>query len=272
MLVGDVMRRDVFTLRADELLSRSLREMLQRGIRHAPVMDGEKLVGLLSERNVLGHRARFKRDGKVREAMTEHPYVTDPEVSLASAAALMSTHKIGCLPVTAGAKLVGIVTSTDLLTAFAQEEVPAPDPGALSARHVMRPNVDVIYADDTLLDAAHHMLQRGTTHLAVVDGERRLVGILSEQDVRSELGDPRNWVEANELLTRMGTRRVGALMTRGPVTCGADAPLDEVAQLLADERLRMLPVVDAQGKVLGSLSYIDVLHAVIGRASASSLR
>lgn len=124
MQVREVMRRDVFTLREDELLSETLRAMVQRGIRHAPVVRDGAVVGVLSDRNVLGHRARYGRDGKVSEAMIEEPHVIAPDVSVATASALMSTRKIGCLPVVEGSRLVGIITTTDLLTVLGQEEIP----------------------------------------------------------------------------------------------------------------------------------------------------
>ncbi len=50
-------------------------------------------------------------------------YVIAPETSLETASAMMATHKIGCLPVVVRGKLVGIITRTDLLTAFAQEPI-----------------------------------------------------------------------------------------------------------------------------------------------------
>lgn len=268
MLVQDVMRRDVFTVHEDDSLSVAIQAMLKRGVRHAPVLRDQTVVGVLSDRNVLGHRARHGRDGSVREAMTADPYVADPYESLATAAATMATRKIGCLPVVDREKLVGIITTTDLLTALAQEEVPPPPVSVLKARHIMRTKLETARADDTLLDAAYRMLQRGIRHLPVIDGEQHLIGMLSERDVRARIGDPRELAEATRALGHLTESRVEQAMIREPFTAGPEASLDAIGRMLADERIGAVPVVDDDEKLLGIISYVDVLHAMFGSERA----
>lgn len=263
-LVGDVMQRDVYTVTEDERLDAVLREMLSRGIRHAPVVREARVVGVLTDRNLLGHRARFGRDGDVASAMTEEPFVTDPQASLPSASALMATHKIGCLPVVEAGKLVGIVTTTDLLTELAQEEIPQRPLRALKVRDVMQPKVVSVHEGDGLLDAAFRMFQYGVRHLPVLDGDKVLIGVLSDRDVRGRLGDLRPLVAQNETgaLDRLRSVSVSEVMTREPVVARPNERLDHIADRLVDAHVGALPVVGEDSKLLGIVSYVDVLRAL----------
>jgi len=266
MLVGEVMQYEVFTVKEDDSLHISLVAMLKRGVRHAPVMRDGELVGILSERNALAHRATHGRDGSVASAMMTDPYVTDPETSLEAASAVMATHKIGCLPVVVRGKLVGIITRTDLLTAFAQEPVRPDVTEAATARDVMQANVLVARPDDSLLDAAHRLLQNNIRHLPVVDGEGKLLGMLSDRDVRSTLGDPQRLAGRSGLRGHFETLRVGQVMTPNPISVTPEATIDEVSAEFVNRHLSTLPVTDDQQRVVGVISYLDLLRRSLQRA------
>jgi CBS domain-containing protein len=263
MLVKEVMHRDVLSVHESDMLRGALVAMLQRGVRHAPVVRDGQVVGILSERNVLAHRARHGRDGMVVEAMTEEPYVVDPETSLETASAIMSTHKIGCLPVVDVGHLVGIISTTDLATALAQDPVPTSVARPARAQDVMQAEVQVIHPDDTLLDAGRRLLQVGIRHLPVVDGDRRLIGMFSDRDLRSVLGDPRRLLDRGKLQKHLEATRVSQIMTRDPSCVARDAPLDDISTLLVNQRVGALPVVDDDMKVVGIISYIDMLRRIM---------
>lgn len=263
MLVKEVMHRDVLAVYENDMLRSALVAMLKRGVRHAPVLRDGQVVGILSERNVLGHRARHGRDGMVAEAMTEEPYVIDPETSLETASAIMSTHKIGCLPVVDSHSLVGIISTTDLATALAQAPVPTRVAGPARAKDVMQVEVQVIHPEDTLLDAAHPLLQVGIRHLPVVDGDRTLIGMFSDRDLRSVLGDPRRLLDRGKLQKHLEATRVSQIMTRDPSYVSRDASLDDISTLLVNQRVGALPVVDDDMKVVGIISYMDMLRRIM---------
>ncbi len=117
--VSDFMTKDLVTVReADDL---ALAESLLRlgGIRHLPVVRERKLVGILTQRDVLRSGLVGKpaaRELPVSEVMTKDPTSVRPGLGLALAARLMLERKIGCLPVCdEDGTLVGIVTEADFV-------------------------------------------------------------------------------------------------------------------------------------------------------------
>lgn len=110
-VVSDAMTRDPVTVAPNDSLEHARTLMRLGRIRHLPVLEGGRLAGLVSQRDVL-HRTA----STVREVMVEQPLTTAPSHPLQKAARLMLQHKIGCLPVaTADGRLLGIITETDFV-------------------------------------------------------------------------------------------------------------------------------------------------------------
>jgi CBS domain-containing protein len=143
--VAESMRRRPITIDPDAPLGTALAVMIERGVRHLPVVnDAGRLVGMLTDRDVrsaaiapelaerLPGRWRRRMDRlqqrwealRVRDVMTWDCVTTAPDASLAQAAALMLDGRFGCLPVVERGKLVGILTEHDVLRALA-ERLPA---------------------------------------------------------------------------------------------------------------------------------------------------
>lgn len=87
------------------------------GFRRLPVVDGGRLVGILTERDIRGHAGVLERT-RVNAAMRAEVITATPADTVENAARLMLKHKIGGLPVTAEGKIAGIVTMTDVVRAF----------------------------------------------------------------------------------------------------------------------------------------------------------
>lgn len=131
--VRDVMHSDVATIGRNDGADQADRIMQEGRIRHLPVLDDDgALAGVLSRSDLFrgalasalgyGEHAQDRALGmlRVKEVMTTDPHTTAPDVSLAEAAAAMVEHKIGCLPVIEGGKLVGILTQGLLAELIAQ--------------------------------------------------------------------------------------------------------------------------------------------------------
>ncbi len=123
MNVKSIMSTEVMTIRPNDLLTTAAQVMLWSGGRHLPVVDGGELVGVLSEGDLFRARGETSASRRtlVREAMTKPVKTTTMNESIAIAARRMAVDKIGCLPVIGRGKLVGIVTTTDVLRALEDE-------------------------------------------------------------------------------------------------------------------------------------------------------
>lgn len=270
MLVRDLMQRRVTSVDASEQVGLAMQLMLWREIRHLPVMKGGRLVGILTERDLLRARASadMPLDTPVEAIMVAPVQHIHPNAEVADAAADMSTRNLGCLPVVDGGELVGILTRTDLLANAAQYELPGPstttkdDPG-LCARDVMTPSPVAVTSDEPLVEAAAKMAGKGIRHLCVVDAEQRVVGMLSDRDLRSQIGESINVATAN---TEVASRRLGALsvshaMTEGARTATLETPLADLVNIFLTEHIGAVPVIDAEDRLKGIVSYVDVLRA-----------
>jgi CBS domain-containing protein len=143
MKVRHVMTETVFTVTPDTPLKAVATRMLEYGISGMPVVDGERVLGVISETDILfKERVAPDRKGLVDwlvhyaedpplakleartagEAMTTPAVTIAPERTVADAAALLLDLRIDRLPVIEGGELVGIVTRADLIRAFTRDD------------------------------------------------------------------------------------------------------------------------------------------------------
>lgn len=109
----------LITIHPEKTITDALNLMKQNSIRHLPVVDGHKFVGFVSEFDLREVRLLpMSEDIRVQDVMIKDPVTIGPEDSLEDAARLIFNHKIGGLPVLEHGKLVGVITSKDILAAF----------------------------------------------------------------------------------------------------------------------------------------------------------
>lgn len=121
MLISRLMTYGAQTVSSHDSLRMAATLMERGGFRRVPVVDGDKLVGIISDRDVRAHGG-YLDSTRITAAMTSDPKTVTPRMSVEDAARLMISHKIGGLPVVEDGKLVGIITTTDVLKAFLQVE------------------------------------------------------------------------------------------------------------------------------------------------------
>jgi 3-hydroxybutyryl-CoA dehydratase len=131
-LVGQRMTPDQVTILPHATLIEARALLEQRRIRHLPVVEGQKLLGIITDRDIRmaslpGPAGRPTSETetllgliKVRDVMSRGVITISPEASIGQAARLLVSRKFGGLPVVAGERLVGIITVTDVLEALAQ--------------------------------------------------------------------------------------------------------------------------------------------------------
>jgi len=131
MKVQDIMTTPALTVGLDMPVLEARQVMERQRIRHLPVTDGGRLMGIVTDRDIRLNLpspatslsvwevnyliARLTVGSVMRQAVI----TVDPQRDAAEAARIMLDHKIGALPVVDGGVVVGIVTETDMLRAFA---------------------------------------------------------------------------------------------------------------------------------------------------------
>lgn len=123
MLVKDIMHKNPQTVSPGTSLEEAYRLMQQKRFRHLPVVEEDRLVGVVTDRDLRQSMSevgpeRFPSESCVRHVMAEHPWTASPLDPVEDAARRMRELKIGCLPVVDGGVLLGIVTGIDLLDAL----------------------------------------------------------------------------------------------------------------------------------------------------------
>ena len=143
----------------------------------------------------------------------------------------------------------------------------------MDVKSLMTKEIIAVQPDTTVADAARIMLANHLTGLPVQNEAGDLVGIITEGDLlrRAELGTDgkaAGWLKSlfmpsvtAALYTATHGRHVAEVMTQHPVTIAPDADLQEVSELMANRRIRCLPVLD-HGRLVGMISRTDLLKAL----------
>jgi CBS domain-containing protein len=253
-------------MRPEDDLALASQIMVWAGIRHLPVVRDDALVGVISERDILRHEAKVgAKEGardRVESAMSTPVEVVDIDSDLSDASAKMLDRRIGCLPVVKDDRLVGIITTQDILGHQARRRYPAAAWPA-HAEDVMTGAPKTAGPGENLLDVVARMRRERVRHLPVVDEQMHVVGMLSDRDVRAAVGDPRRAAAGDaEAAAQVRFMKVADAMSTPALVGRQDEPLPEIARHFLDWRVGALPIVDAQERLVGIVSYLDVLDAV----------
>jgi len=103
---------------------------------------------------------------------------------------------------------------------------------------------------DTVAKAAQRMRKNGVGCLVVLNGNRQLVGIVTERDMLAKVFTRRS--------SSPGTLQVKDIMTARPIFCAMDTPLEEVERIMAEHKIRHLPVIEG-GKPVAMVSGRDLI-------------
>lgn len=129
MIVEEIMKTEVETLRAEDTIEKAIKTLREKKIRHIPIVDDQNsIIGIVSDRDVKDGTPSIFQKGKAAEElnnplkliMKTNVITGHPLDFVEEAAALFYEHQIGCLPIVKENKLVGIITETDLLYTLIQ--------------------------------------------------------------------------------------------------------------------------------------------------------
>lgn len=255
--------RSVITVYEDDDLRLATQLMLWAGVHHLPVLSrNDKLIGVLQERDILVRQTKVGAAAErepVSSVMSFGVATVTPEEELSQAALLMIGRGVPCLIVVDAGRVIGTLTTTDFVQYLAEPELSAT--GGAMVRDVMHPRPLTAAVDDYLMDALARMSKRNIRHLPVVAGDGRVIGMLSDRDIRSAIGDPTRAMRIEHTRVRLQCLRVADVMSRRVMSVSDRAPLAEVAAQFIKQGSGALPVVDESEHLVGIVSYVDLLRA-----------
>ena len=146
----------------------------------------------------------------------------------------------------------------------------------LTAREIMTTEVVKVTAETSLKELASRFVETGHSNMPVVDGDGKLLGVISETDLVEQqkplhiptvmaLFDGVFYLDSQksfkEQVDRVTATTVGELCNRKLVTCSPEMTIRELAALMSKHRVHLLPVVEAE-KMVGVVARLDLIKAM----------
>ena len=278
MRLSSIAKYSIFSVKADDPLDKAICLMEEHQIHHLPVLENGRVVGMLSDRDLLisvgwkleiervvrGRTSRTVGPKYIREVMSSPPVCLEPESDIHTAARLMATGKFHAAPLVHKGALSGLVTSIDLLSAFcgAKEQTPIPARLSDSVRRHMRVKVHTVGPHEPLHVVARILKELNIRHLPITADEI-LIGIISDRDIRRTCGVEMIEDEQAEAAGKayFGPTTVLQVMTRKVNTVSATATMLDVLRIMTEFHLGCVPVTDGV-KLVGLLTETDMLRFV----------
>ncbi len=186
MLIKEIIHRQPVTISPETKLFAAYELMLAKNIRHLPVVKNNKLVGIITDRDLRAATSKlaeipFQPEDEVEKIMVRNVITIHPLDPIDIAAKLMREHKIGCLPVLENEIIIGIVTISDMLDALLK----------LTGVHRPSGRLEINLSDKPgeLAKLAGHLAERKVNIHSILtypakDGKIRIVLRISTIDIR----------------------------------------------------------------------------------------
>jgi acetoin utilization protein AcuB len=134
----------------------------------------------------------------------------------------------------------------------------------------MSPSPATVPPNTPVSEARELMQRRVIRHLLVAEGDR-LLGIITDRDIRLTLPSPATSLSVWEINYLLAKLTVGETMTKAVVTVDPERPIEDAAGLMLEHRIGALPVVTS-GRLVGIITETDLLRAFVRSLSASGAR
>ena len=250
LLVSQIMNPRVITIHPDESLSLAVKVMSENHVSCLPVVDADagQFTGLITQKSVLNLVATQSRQLnalRVKDHMVHNVLTVSPSTSALEASAIAASKGVKWIPVLSGAKLVGVVTQTDLAQALSCFDC-FPDVASIMSTATV-----TIDAADTLARAVHTMSEQDISCLVALRQEKA-IGILTEKDILKYAAEAENSLQDVCVVDVMSFPVVSVDPTDSTISAN---------RLMDRMRLHHLVVMDGE-QLCGIITRTDVLKAL----------
>jgi acetoin utilization protein AcuB len=122
--------------------------------------------------------------------------------------------------------------------------------------------VITVEAGESMLNAVNLLKQHDIRMLPVLN-KGKLVGIVTDSDLKEASASDATTLEVHELLYLISKIKVEEVMTKDPITVPADNTVEEVAEILLKNKISGVPVTDQDGQVVGTITETDLFRVLI---------
>jgi len=126
----------------------------------------------------------------------------------------------------------------------------------------MSKDVITIDVNDCLEDAVNLLLENDNRSLPVMDNVK-LVGIVSDRDLKMASVSDATELNAHDLINLTSKIKVKFIMTKNPITIPFDFTVEETASVLLKQKISGAPVVNHEGKIVGTITQTDLFRLII---------
>lgn len=146
----------------------------------------------------------------------------------------------------------------------------------LKAKDIMTRDVFSVTVDTDVQELSRIFVEKGVSAMPVTDDKGRLLGIVTETDLVEQdkplhiptvislfdwviyLESEKNFREEVEKIT---ARKVGDICSREPMTCGPETPVSEIAAIMVENKVHLVPVVEGD-RIVGVVARLDIIRAM----------
>ncbi|MGC8663190.1 MAG: CBS domain-containing protein [Thermoplasmata archaeon] len=258
LLVKDIMVKNPVFVEENDLLSKVLSKMKEKGVHEVPVIDEKsKLVGYFDYENLM-RRRNIPLSAKVSTLMVYPPKI-DENYPVIDAINIMIQNGLRSLPVVDSEnRLVGIVSRTD----FTKALLNAKEYANLKAEDIMVEDPITVFENDDIYKALEKMRNLNEMTIPIVDDNNHLKGMINIDDVSNALWRFKDRLTYGE---RKGQKEKKELFAKDflnpPVYVEKNAKLENVIKNMLDQRSYVCAVVDKDNRPVGIITQKDIIES-----------
>jgi len=256
MKVREIMTEDVITVGKNESLEHILYLMEKHDITKIPVVEGEKLLGIVTDGEIAYKLGSFRK----RDVSPAHLHASSvmirefdtisPDTSVYDIIKTVGLPGLTMLPVVENGKLVGVVTKADLLP-LVESDAPV--------KEIMSKKVIHVAPDDRVIHARRLLIDNDIARLPVLD-DGKVVGIIAEMDIAKAFAKLKRSTSRGHQKHQVEEMLVMDAMNSPAVTISPETTISDAAKVMLEQNIGGLPVIES--KLEGMVTRTDLIKTL----------
>jgi CBS domain-containing protein len=279
--VKDYMKSPVYGIERNEPIQRARNLMFKYDVGRLPVMDGGKLIGIVTKYDITNRLCQAAPEWRRRPidmvpihlVMTENPVTIYPDATMTQAAVLMLDNEVSGLPVERDGTIVGMITSRDIQRYFSEQDIKA------RVGDLMTKDLVNVHRHHTIAHVLEQMNMQGVGRVLVYEDNKTPVGIITRSALTfSNMMGPKDEMETKDIKMTRKDSAAGRkqyryikemplvaedIMNSPIITIGAETKAVDAAKIMVEKHVCGMPVLE-NGEIVGFFS-TDEIVAEIGR-------